>query len=152
MSNNPSEIIRAVCEFYKNMYDVKEVFNKSYFKYTPEEVMKACASILGERTNQSVDNNQLRTGNKKKPSVRDSILDLTNEDDLRKFYLNELAYDKKNPISREECLKRFSTEEFKVMYNLLYSSAPRSKARKDELLTAIEKYFESIDRARSMKP
>ncbi|MEK4508231.1 hypothetical protein [Paenibacillus sp. FSL K6-2524] len=144
MSKRKHEIIQAVLTLYKDMYNVREIFRNSYFKYTPEEVIKEFEELL-------IKQESLPT-NDKTVTLKDSILALSNEEDMKRFYLENLVYDHSDINAKEERLKTYSVEEYKYMYNILYSSPPRSNIRKGELLSAIEKYFDSIDRAKSMMP
>lgn len=54
--------------------------------------------------------------------------------------------------SKNACLKRISLEELKLIYSQLYCAPAKSKIKKEELLSLIEKSFNGIDRALSMKP
>jgi hypothetical protein len=143
MNKKTQEAIQALINLYKDMYQSKTLFNKSYFRYSPEEMDNILSNIISKEKNTKVLN--------KKP-IRESILALKNEADVKKFYQENLLYDHGDEKAREERLKDYSTNELGYIYNLIYTSPIRSKARRAELLDLIEKYFESIDRAISMKP
>ncbi|KJD46805.1 hypothetical protein [Paenibacillus terrae] len=148
VGSKKNEVVQALFSVYKDMYDAKSLFNKSYFKYTPNQIFK---ELKDELTDTFVDSSK-DIEVSKSVVIRDEILSLKNEMDVLNFMKNNFIYDNNAIDARETLLKSFSTEELKHMYNMLYSSPLRSKVRKSDVLTAIEKYFDSMDRIRSMKP
>ena len=66
--------------------------------------------------------------------------------------MEHLVYNKDDLEAKQECLKKISLEELKVIYKKIYNIEVKSKIKKEELLLLIEKYFNGIDRAISMKP
>lgn len=148
MSSKKNEIIQSLFSFYKQMYDSKDLFNKSYFKYSPDQVFK---ELKNELTNVSIDNLK-NTEVSKNLILREEIASLKDEKDVKHYFKNNAFYSSDETDIRENILKNFSTEELKYIYNILYSSPLRSKVRKTDILIAIEKYFDSMDRVRSMKP
>ncbi|MGG1654372.1 hypothetical protein ACIFOF_24740 [Paenibacillus sp. NRS-1780] len=148
MSSKKNEIIQALFSLYKDMYDAKNLFNKAYFKYSPDQVFK---ELKEELADVSIDTS--KNADVSKSSVlRDEILSLKDEMDVMNYAKKTFVYSNDDIDTRDNILKSFSTEELKHMYNILYSSPLRSKVRKTDILTAIEKYFDSMDRVRSMKP
>jgi hypothetical protein len=148
VGSKKNEVIQALFSLYKDMYDAKSLFNKSYFKYTPDQVFKELKNELTDTIADSSKDVEIS----KSLVIRDEILSLKNEMDVLNFMKKNFIYDNNAVDARENLLKSYSTEELKHMYNILYSSPLRSKVRKSDVLTTIEKYFDSMDRIRSMKP
>ncbi|MDP4094959.1 MAG: hypothetical protein Q8920_16575 [Bacillota bacterium] len=143
MSKKNNQIFLNLLNLYKAMYNSKEIFNRNYFKYSIQEVHNAIELALSANDTPPREN---------KSQIRDSILMLKNEDDVKIFYKQNLQYDHSNKQSKEECLKNFSLNELKHLYSILYTTPNRKSVRKGELLDSIEKYFNAMDRAFSMKP
>jgi hypothetical protein len=143
MKKKEQDIILDLVNLYRELYPHRKLFKGNHFKYSPEEIIEVISNMVG--------NNHIETKINKKP-IRESIMALESEDDVRGFYQENLLYDYSDNNSREDKLRLFSTEELIHIYNLLYSTPSRSKARKVDLLNSIGKYFETIDRALRMKP
>jgi len=137
------DILQSLLKIYKEMYLSKELFNKNNLKYTPEEVENVINNLSVE---------QKPTSQRNQNVIRESILSIVTADEVKTFYLENLSYDHSDSKSKEECLKNISVDELKYLYSILYSSPVRKTIRKIDLLDLIEKYFDSIDRAFSMKP
>lgn len=143
MKKKERDILQDLLKLYTDMYPSKELFNKAYFKYAPEEMAKIIDDFL---TIKEVTPQQGRN------VVRESIQSIQTVEEVGKFYLENLQFDSSDEKSKEECLKSISLNELKHLYNILFSSPIRANIRKNELLELIRNYFESIDRALSMKP
>lgn len=145
ISARDKEILIRLSELYNELarYKDSEVFRKSYFKYSSEEIDKTIQKII----NQENENAEV-----KKKVVREEILNIDSIEMAKKFYLENLVYDKNEEGAKQKCLKNISLDELKVLYNRVYEKEARSRITKEEVLSLIEKYFNSIDRALSMKP
>lgn len=143
MNKKEKDILQSLLKIYKEMYLSKELFNKNNLKYTPEEVENVINNLSVE---------QKPTSQRNQNAIRESILSIVTADEVKSFYLENLLYDHSDSKSKEECLKNISVDELKYLYSILYSSPVRTTIRKKDLLDLIEKYFDSIDRAFSMKP
>ncbi|WP_160680793.1 hypothetical protein [Clostridium sp. C8-1-8] len=143
MEGNQQEILENLISLYKEMYKAKNLFNKSYFRYTPSEVEKAINKAFSEGQDAI---------KKEKSKVNESILAIRTIEEVEKFYRSTFTYDYSNDKERKNCLKKIKLDDMKHLYYILYSSQPRKSATKRELLSLIEKYFESIGLALSLKP
>jgi len=79
-------------------------------------------------------------------------LKIFTEDQVREYYKNNLIYDHSNNDSKKECLKKISASDLLYLCSILFEHPINKNTRKDRLLNIIEHYFNSIDRAISMKP
>lgn len=143
MNKKEQDILQTILKLYCDLYPSREIFNKNYFKFTPEELENVIKN-LHEEQKPNLQKNQ--------NGISESILSIKTVGEVKSFYLENLRYDRSDSKSKEECLKNITGEELKYLYSILYSSPIRTKIRKVELLDLIEKYFDSIDRAFSMKP
>ncbi|MFT8323625.1 MAG: hypothetical protein ABF649_22490 [Bacillus sp. (in: firmicutes)] len=143
MNKREQEILQSLLKLYIDMYPSKNLFNKTYFKYTPEDIKKVFSLIISENQESS---------QKNRNRIRESILSINTEDEVKNFYLENLLYNQSDIKFKEECLKRISLDELKHLYSILFSSPLRTNIRKNELLDLIRSHFDSIDRAKSMKP
>lgn len=147
MNKKEQDILQSLLKVYSDFYASKDLFNKSYFKYSPEEIQQVLSHLLNEQ-----ETNVPKTKTKRKSSVRDTVLSINSVDAVKTFYLKNLLYDRGDLQSKAVCLKSITVDELKHLYRALYSSPVRTKVTKSELLTFIENYLEGIDRALSMKP
>ena len=74
------------------------------------------------------------------------------EDQVRKYCKNNLIYDHSSNDSKKECLKKISSSDLLYLCSILFEHPINKNTRKDRLLNIIEHYFNSINRAISMKP
>ncbi len=143
MTVKDKDILNHLTKIYKDFYGSSEIFRKGYFKYSVDEVEELIKKIINSTGESTAAKN---------PIIRDEIKLITNEDMAKKFYIEHLTYNKDEAGAKENCLKNISLEELKLMYTKVYSTEAKTRATKEELLSLIEKYFNGIDRALSMKP
>lgn len=143
MTKRDKDILNHLVNIYKEFYCAGDIFKKGYFKYTIDEVEE----VINKFTNRTSEDTPIN-----KAIIRDEIKLIENEDMVKQFYLEHLKYNKDEVGAKEKCLKSISLEELKLIYSKIYSSEARNRATKDELLSLIEKYFNGIERALSMKP
>lgn len=145
MPNQKADILAYLVELYKEIYNHKD-FLKLDFKYTISEV-----EDFYNQTNQrkiSSENDNVEKLNKKE-IIRDDILNLKTVDDVKEYLSKYLANGNQ---SKEELLKDTSLSEFAYLYKIIYSSQLKPNMRKIDAFKTIERYFNGISRAVSMKP
>ncbi|MGH4050938.1 MAG: hypothetical protein ACREVX_06235 [Clostridium sp.] len=59
---------------------------------------------------------------KKKNPIRNSILSIKIETEVKQFYRNNLLYDHSDEKEKIKCLKKFSLNELKHLYSIIYIS------------------------------
>lgn len=139
------DILKTLLKCYKDFAPLGTggALRKGYFKYSAEEaeeVVKKLITPLEENTET------------KKTAVRDEIRQIENVEMAKQFYLEHLVYNKEDAEAKKKCLKSISLDELKLLYQKIYKEETRSKITKEEVLLQIEKYFNGIERALSMKP
>jgi hypothetical protein len=144
MNNKEQNILQSLLKLYVDMYPSKELFNKVYFKHSPQDVENTIISLQEEK--------KPSPNTKRKKTTREVIASIHSEDQVHSYYLQNLQYDRNDRKSKESCLKKITLEELKHLYSILYTSPLKSSLRKSDVLDLIERYFSSIDRARSLKP
>jgi hypothetical protein len=144
MNSKEQRILQSLLKLYVDMYPSKELFNKVYFKYSPQDVEKTIISLQEEKTPSP--------NTKRKKTLKEAISSIHSEDQVHSYYLRNLQYDRNDSKSKESCLKKITLEELKHLYCILYTSPLKSSLRKSDVLDLIERYFASIERARSLKP
>lgn len=143
MNNKEKGILQNLLNLYVGMYSFKDLFNKKYFKYPPNEVEKVISYLqMGEK----------KKPEKKKKPISEIILSINSEEQVEAYYLENLQYNRNDKMAKEECLKKITLNELKHLCGILYSSPLRKNIRKCDLLDLIGNYFERIGRARSLKP
>ncbi len=145
ISFKDKDILKKLSQVYKDFECLKDrkIFPKDYFKYSVEEVEETVKKIVDQ---------EVKDKPIKKKAVRCEVQMIDNVEMAKKFYLEHLVYNKDDLEAKQECLKKISLEELKVIYKKIYNIEVKSKIKKEELLLLIEKYFNGIDRAISMKP
>jgi hypothetical protein len=144
MNSKEQNILQSLLKLYIDMYPSKELFNKVYFKHSPQAVENMIISLQKEK--------KPSPSTKRKKSLKEAISSIHSEDQVHSFYLQNLQYDRNDSKSKELCLKKITLEELKHLYCILYTSPLKKSLRKSDILDLIERYFASIDRARSLKP
>jgi hypothetical protein len=144
MNSKEQNILQSLLKLYVDMYPSKELFNKVYFKYSPQVVENTIILLLEEK--------KPGPKTKRKKTPREVISSIHSEDQVHSYYLRNLQYDRNDSKSKESCLKKITLDELKHLYGILYTSPLRKSLRKSDVLDLIERYFASIDRARSLKP
>jgi len=142
MKKKEDEILNNLAKMYKDLYLSKHLFSKEYFKYSPEEVEEVCINRIDYMPNEI----------KAKKEIRNDILLIVDAAGVKKFFLENLQYNREADDSKDECLKNISSEELKYLYSKIYSTPIKKNVRKQDILKSIEKYFASIERAMIMKP
>jgi hypothetical protein len=142
MWDKRTDILAYLVELYKKIYNHKD-FLKLDFKYSISEVEDFYnqAKILSE--------NDIVEKSSKKENIRDDILNLKTTDDVKEYLSKYIANGNQ---SKEVLLKDTSLAEFAHLYKIIYSSRLKPNMRKIDAFKAIEKYFNGISRAVSMKP
>ena len=143
MNNKERAILQNLLKLYVDMYPAKDLFNKLYFKYSPEDV---------EKTINSLQQKEKPSSQNRKTKIKDEISSIKSEHQVLSYYMKNLQYNRNDKKSKDTCLKKVTLEELKYLYKILYTSPLRKNTRKNEILDLIEKYFASIDRARNLKP
>lgn len=145
LSGKEKDILKTLLKCYKDFGSLKDsgALRKGYFKYSAEEAEAAVHKLISPPEEGTA---------AKKSAVRDEIQKIDNIEMAKQFYLEHLVYDKEDAEAKKKCLKSISLDELKLLYKKIYSEETRSKITKEEALLQIEKYFNGIERALSMKP
>lgn len=146
MNNKNKEVIDSIAKVYKELYKHKEDFNPSYFKVTIKEVDEAVREMYGENEAMKVKKTVKKT---KVPS--EIILNIKTEEEVLRYYEENLRYKHSSSGDKEKCLKRISLEELKHLYRIIYKIDIKGKVNKGKVLEGIEKYFDSKSRVESLK-
>jgi hypothetical protein len=144
MNSKEQNILQSLLKLYVDMYSSKELFNKLYFKHSPQDVENTIISLQEEKNPSP--------NTKRKKTLKEAIFSIHSEDQVHSYYLQNLQYDRNDSKSKELCLKKITLEELKHLYYILYTSPLKRNLRKSDVLDLIERYFASINRARSLKP
>jgi len=145
ISVKDKDILKKLVQVYSTFSVLKDsdAIHKDYFKYSVEEA---------EETVQKIVNQESADKPVKKRAIREEVQIIDNVEMAKQFYLEHLVYNKEETGAKQECLKKISLEELKLVYKKIYNTEAKSRITKEELLSLIEKYFNGIDRALSMKP
>jgi hypothetical protein len=142
MRNKKIDILAYLVELYKEIYNHKD-FLKLDFKYSISEV-----EDFYNQTRISSESDNVEKSNKKE-TIREDILNLKTADDVKEYFSKYIA---NGSQSKEDLLKDTSLSEFAYLYKIIYSSQLKPNMRKIDAFKSIEKYFNGISRAVSMKP
>jgi hypothetical protein len=142
MRSKKTDILAYLVELYKKFYNHKD-FLKIDFKYSISEVEDFYNQAKNLPENDKVE----KSG--KKETIRDDILNLQTADDVKEYLSKYIA---NGSQSKEDLLKDTSLSEFAYLYKIIYSSQLKPNMRKIDAFKTIEKYFNGISRAVSMKP
>jgi hypothetical protein len=139
MQTKKTDILACLVDLYKDLYAHKDLF-KANFKYSISEV----EDFYEQQMEYLFDTN---TGKKThgKEKISNDVIVLKTPDDVKEYLFN-------NNLSKDDLLKKLSLDEFAYLYKIIYSSPLKSNMRKSDALNTIEKYFNGISRAISMKP
>ncbi len=148
MIKKNGEIIEYVLKQYIDLYDKKDIFNSRYFKINKEDVQAILNKLSDSMSNENCKNDVLYKNSKR---MSQSIMSINNEEDVEKYYLNNLTYkhDDKNGV--KNVLKHISAAELKYLYKILYKVEIKGKLNKAQILDGIEKYFENKNRVLYLK-
>jgi hypothetical protein len=142
MQNKKIDIFAYLVELYKEIYKHKNLLNLD-FKYSISEVEDFYTQIKVLSENDDVEKSS------KKETIRDDILNLKTADDVKRYFSKYIANGNQ---SKEDLLKDTSLSEFAYLYKIIYSSPLKPNMRKIDAYKTIEKYFNGISRAVSMRP
>jgi uncharacterized protein YdeI (YjbR/CyaY-like superfamily) len=138
MQTKKTDILASLVAVYKDLYIHKDLFTVD-FKYSISEVENFYEQMKASS------NTSITEKRHEKGKISDNIMALKTPDDVKEYLSS-------NNQSKDDFLKKLSHDEFAYLYNIIYSSALKSNMRKIDVLNTIEKYFNSISRAISMKP
>jgi hypothetical protein len=142
MQHKKTDILAYLVDVYKDFYTHKELFRLN-FKYSPndiEDFYKQFQDSIADRTGEK---------SASKEPVRADILALKTVDDVKGYLVK---YRSGGTLAKDVLIKELNLEEFDYLYEIIYKSPLKSSMRKADALNSIEKYFNGISRAVSMKP
>ena len=148
MRKKNEEIIEYVLKQYIDLYDKKEVLNNKYFKAKKEDVLDIVNSL---NKIIEIEDYEKKVKTKKTSDLSDNIVTIKTEEDVEKYYFNNLIYKHGDEKERKNVLKHISAVELKYLYNILYKTELRGRVNKLQILVGIEKYFENKNRALYLK-
>lgn len=139
------DILNKLVRLYRDFEYLKgsNALRKGYFRYSVEDVEETVLKLLKQPTLESAP---------KKSNIREEIRIIDSKEKAKQFYLKYLTYNKDDSDAKQNCLKNISLDELKIIYSKVYGTEIKSKVTKGTLLSLIERYFDGIDRALSMKP
>lgn len=148
MKKKDLQIIQYIFNQYMDLYDKREMFNSKYFKFKKEDALHVLNNI-----NEDIEANDEIKNVKEKKAVKlsDNIAIIKTEEDVEKYYLNNLIYKHDDENSKKDMLKHISVAEIKYLYKILYKTDFKGKLNKATVLEGIEKYFENKNRALYLK-
>jgi hypothetical protein len=138
MKEEKTDILAYLVELYKNFYSHKDLF-KTNFKYSICDVEDFYEQM------KSISDNGVRKKTREEGRISNDIIALKTAEDIKNYLFN-------NNQSKGDILKKLNLDECAYLYNIIYSSPLKSNMRKIDALNTIEKYFNGISRAISMKP
>jgi hypothetical protein len=142
MQHKRKDILAYLVEVYKDFYIHKDLFRVN-FKYSPEDI----EDFYKQFQDSVIDGNGKKSHTKE--TIRSDILALKTADDIKGYLMK---YRSGNTFSKDACIRELSLDEFDYLYKIIYESPLKSNMRKIDALNSIEKYFNGISRAVSMKP
>ena len=142
MRHKKTDILAYLVDIYKDFYTHKELF-KVDFKYSPDDIEDFYKQFQDSMT----EGTDKKSGSKE--TIRTDILALKTTDDI-KVYLTK--YRSNDTLLKDVLIKELSLDELGYLYEIIYESPLKSNMRKIDALNSIEKYFNGISRAVSMKP
>lgn len=145
MNDKSKEIIKEILKQYLELNKYKEIFDKRYFKFSQKNVDKIILEI------DNLNNNKMEKKEKHTKPLRAIILAISTKNQVKEYLEGNLKYSKSNINEQNKILKSISAAELKYLYNILYETEIKPKVSKKQILDYIENYFESIERALSMK-
>lgn len=148
MAKKNGEIIEYVLKQYIDLYDKKDIFNGRYFKINKEDVQVLLNNLSDLMSNENCKNDVLSKNSKR---MSQSIMSINNEEDVEKYYLNNLTYKHDDENGVKNVLKHISAVELKYLYKILYKVEIKGKLNKTQILNGIEKYFENKNRVLYLK-
>jgi hypothetical protein len=137
MQDKKTDILAYLVELYKDLYSHRDLF-KTHFKYSIYEVenfYEQMKSISDTGASKKI----------KEEKISNDIRALKTPEDIKNFIFNSNQ-------SKDDLLKKLNLVECAYLYDIIYSSPLKSNMRKIDALNIIEKYFNGISRAISMKP
>jgi hypothetical protein len=142
MYQRKADILAFLVEVYKEFYTYKDLF-KMNFKYSPSDIENFYKQFHDSMT--SGNNKQSNA----QETIRADILSMKTVDDIKGYLIK---YRSNGVLSKDALIKELSLDEFDYLYKIIYKSSLKSNMRKIDALNSIDKYFNGVSRAISMKP
>jgi hypothetical protein len=143
MVNKEIDVLTSLVNIYKNVYTHKELLNLN-LKYSQNEI-----EDFYQQMRTSIETKNAKKSDGKKEVISEDVLALKTPDDVKEYFMK---YQSGSDRSNNSLIEKLSLTEFDYIYNIIYSSPLKSGKRKIDALNSIEKYFNGIARAISMKP
>ncbi|QPR66636.1 hypothetical protein I6G82_15270 [Lysinibacillus macroides] len=144
------EMGKALHEIYAALYPLvqtsegKKMFNTKIvknFKYTPDEVAEMF--LVSENTENKKE---------KKESIREEILNITQLDELRKYYYESLSglFSTEENDSSATKINTITIAELKHLYAIISTVPIQSRKTKKDIVYMIKNYFDNEARTKDM--
>lgn len=148
MKKKDLEIIEYIFNQYIDLYDKRDMFNSKYFKFKKEDVLDVLNNI---NTDTVINDNIKKFKSEKSAKLSENIAIIKTEEEVEKYYLNNLIYKHDDENSKKNKLKNISLVEIKYLYKILYKTDWKGRVNKTVVLERIENYFENKKRAVYLK-
>lgn len=132
---------------YKEFYPIRSAVKANLFPYDLQEA---------ERIVENIVENLSGSNSKSRPShnpIREEIKNISTSDEVKK-YISQIGLlgGQDESLSDNKVAMAITQNEYKHLYSIIYTSPISPKTKKEVLIQHIVGYFQSIERARALKP
>lgn len=142
---NSEKILNDLIQIYSSLYEHRKILSCSkLFKYDIETVEKLQEDLSNNHINENINF-------KRKQSSKNSnnnFLGITTKEEFKKFYYENLVYDRDDNKKRELIIKKYTKSDFQEMCRILFGDT--TNGTKDIIFSKIQYFYDSLERSKKI--
>ena len=142
---NSEKILNDLIQIYSSLYEHRKILSCSkLFKYDIETVKKLQEDLSNNHINEHINF-------KRKQSSKNSnnnFLEITTKEEFKKFYYENLVYDRDDNKKRELIIKKYTKSDFQEMCRILFGDT--TNGTKDIIFSKIQYFYDSLERSKKI--
>lgn len=142
---NSEKILNDLIEIYSSLYEHRKMLSCSkLFKYDIETVEKLPEDLSNNHINDNI-NCKIKQSSK---NSKNNFLGITTKEEFKKFYYENLVYDRDDNRKREIIIKKYTKADFQEMCRILFGKVP--SGTKDIIFSKIQYFYDSLERSKKI--
>lgn len=142
---NSEKILNDLIEIYSSLYEHRKMLSCSkLFKYDIETVEKLPEDLSNNHINNNI-NCKIKQSSK---NSKNNFLGITTKEEFKKFYYENLVYDRDDNKKRELIIKKYTKSDFQEMCRILFGDT--TNGTKDIIFSKIQYFYDSLERSKKI--
>lgn len=142
---NSEKILNDLIQIYSSLYEHRKILSCSkLFKYDIETVEK----LPEDLSNNHINDNIICKRKQSSKNSNNNFLGITTKEEFKKFYYENLVYDRNDNRKREIIIKKYTKSDFQEMCRILFGNT--TNGTKDIIFSKIQYFYDSLERSKKI--